>query len=440
MAPGAALFDYDLDGDLDIYLINAATIGSDAADVGSRGPKNRLFQQRADGSFVDVSDGSGSGDPGYGMGAAIGDVNNDGYPDVYVTNHGADRLLLNRGDGTFADITERAGIDNARWSASACFLDFDRDGWLDLFVTNYVDYHPLHPCRDAAGRLDYCDPAQFSGTSDVLYHNLSGHSSSATDQNPGRVRTDDIEFADVSLSAGIAAKSGAGLGVVSGDFTGDGWPDIYVANDEDANSLWVNRHDGTFLDEAVVLGVAYDSLGRAQAGMGIAVGDINGDQIFDLLVSNLYGETNAVYLSSAEQSYEESAAVADLAMPSFSHTGFGTAFVDFDHDGDLDLAVVNGRVRVRSGTIHAKAANSDSADFWTPYAESNQLFLNDGRGLFQSLREPEKSFTSDAEVSRSLVYGDIDNDGDVDFLVTTAGGSARLFRNEAPKRGRNRSR
>lgn len=434
MSAGAALLDYDLDGDLDVYLINGAHWSTNGPDPTGPQPTNRLYRQDADGKFVDATAGSGLGDNGYGMGVAVGDINNDGYPDVFVSNYGADRLYLNRQDGTFADITQQAGIDNDRWSASAAFFDFDRDGWLDLFVTNYVDYLPFQPCIDNAGRLDYCNPAVFRRTPDRLYRNLGGDLAESEtagetgDKAPSRVR-----FADVSLAAGIAEKSGAGLGVVCADLSGDGWPDVYVANDGHANRLWLNQQDGTFRDEAVVVGAAYDRLGKGQAGMGIAIGDLNDDAAFDLLVTHLDGETNALYLSQSAASFQEESLTAGLATSSLPLTGFGAAFVDFEHDGDLDLAVVNGRV-VRSATASATAGRQ-SADFWAAYGEPNQLLVNDGRGRFQLLQSSQDAFSQPAAPSRALACGDIDNDGDVDLLVTNTAGPARLYRNDAVKQG-----
>ncbi len=425
MSPGAALFDMDNDGDLDAYLVNGGTQTLLPRTEESGMPvTNRLFRQEPNGSFVDVSQDSGLDDHHYGMGVAVGDVNNDGLADVYVTNYGPDRLFLNRGAGKFEDVTERAGIDNDRWSASACFFDFDRDGWLDLFVTNYVDYQPFQPCNDAGGRLDYCNPAVFPRTTDRLFRNASRDAS--IEHDPSAVR-----FADVSLSSGIATKPGAGLGVVCADLNADRWPDVYVANDGHANFLWINQRDGTFRDEAVLLGAAYDALGRGQAGMGIALGDLNRDGQFDLLVTHLEGESNALYVT-ASAGFEESSAATGLAAASIPYTGFGAAFLDLEHDGDLDLVVVNGRVR-RSVQAPVKAAATQAAR--SEYQEPNQLFLYDGKG-FKLFRHSMDPFSTAPEISRALVVGDLDNDGDLDLLVTNTAGPARLFRNDAVKQGK----
>lgn len=430
MGSGCALLDFDRDGDLDLFLVNGGGEQSAAStETDGRSAINRLYRQEADGQFVDVTAHSGLGVGGAGMGAAVGDVNNDGYPDLYVTNYGPDRLYLNRRDGTFADVTESAGIDNLRWGASCCFLDYDRDGWLDLFVTNYVDYDPSHRCIEPNGRQDYCNPKVFAGTPDKLYHNETGR------LGPERRTGDDnarVRFRDASLESGIARQHGPGLGVVSADFNGDRWPDLFVANDGAANFLWLNQQDGTFREEAVMRGAAYDVQGRPQAGMGIAVGDVDGDGRIDLFVTHLAGEANALFRG-LRDGFDENSALAGLAKPSFPLTGFGAVFLDIEHDGDLDLAVVNGRVKRRSEP-EARGKQA-AADFWKPYAEHSQIFLNNGTGRFQETTSLGEPFSAEAGVFRGLACGDIDNDGDLDLLVTNTGGHARLFRNDAPKAG-----
>ncbi|MCH7687689.1 MAG: CRTAC1 family protein [Planctomycetes bacterium] len=440
---GAALFDYDLDGDLDIYLINGSLEdeGDREGNEPSHRATNRLYRQEPSGRFVDVTEGSGLDDAGYGMGVAVGDVNNDGFPDVYVTNYGSDRLFLNQRDGTFLDVTEQAGIDNAVWAASACFVDYDRDGWLDLFVTNYVDYYPSKTCSDPKGQQDFCGPQEFFGTTDKLYHNVSGNVARSGQELSNDDGPPPIRFVDVSLSARIAQQRGPGLGVACADFNGDRWPDIFVANDRTANFLWINQHDGTFKDAAILRGCAYDLQGRGQASMGVALGDVNGDSSFDLFVSHMAAEANALYLGGDVAGFREAAVSSGLAGPSFPYTGFGTVFADIDHDGDLDLFVVNGRVKRPASrspqqfTHQTKAGSSGPQTFWNTYQEFNQVFLNDGEGRFHEFTSENDRFTSTAEVSRGLAMGDIDNDGDLDFLVTNTAGKARLYRNDAKKTG-----
>ncbi len=419
-----ALFDYDRDGRLDVYLVNGnEQFGARAKDSVPIA-KNRLYRQTEDGRFVDVTEESGLGDSGFGMGVAVGDVNNDGYPDVYVTNVEADRLFLNQRDGAFRDVTDAAGIENLHWSASATFVDFDRDGWLDLYVTNYLDYYPERKCPDSSGQLDFCGPQTFFPVADKLFRNMSGRAAEFREPEsaPG------VRFQDVSLSSKIAGQSGAGLGVVCADFNDDCWPDIYVANDRMANFLWINQRDGTFVDEAVLRGAAFDSQGRPQASMGIALGDINGDSKMDVYVTHLEGESNALYRSTQEGVFNECSVQVGILAPTFPYTGFGTAFVDVDQNGFLDILVVNGRVK-RSGMAKRPAAPA-----WSRYAEKNLIFLHrgDNRFIQADLEEP---FCYRESVSRGLATGDIDNDGDLDLLVTNLAEKARLYRNDAPKSG-----
>ncbi len=425
MCGGCALFDYDLDGRPDIYLVN----GNDqlpGVTSAKPGPvaTNALYWQSENGMFMDVTDGSGLGDAEFGMGVAVGDINNDGFPDVYVTNYGPDHLYLNQKDGTFVDITKNSGIENLQWSASATFVDFDRDGWLDLYVTNYVDYYAERQCPDANGRAEFCGPQTFFPVADRLFQNITGQSTSGLPTG----ESVPVRFRDVSLSSGIAAQSAAGLGVVCADFNQDHWPDIYVANDRMANHLWVNQQNGSFVDEAVLRGAAFDSQGRPQAGMGIAAGDVNGDQVTDLLVTHIEGESNALYLSSRPGIFREESASQQLLIPSYPRTGFATAFTDLNHDTYPDIVIVNGRVKRSEQT----QPNSDST--WSLYGDNNLIFLNDAAGGWIPSNENEP-FCKPAEVSRGLAVGDIDNDGDIDLLMTNVAASPRLFRNDAAKSG-----
>jgi enediyne biosynthesis protein E4 len=414
LGSGAAFFDFDRDGRLDLYLIQNGGPNSAAT--------NRLYRQGKDGRFVDVSQGSGLDISGHGMGVAIGDVNNDGWPDVLVTEYCGIRLFLNNGNGTFTEITKEAGLDHPLWATSACFVDYDHDGWLDLVVTNYLDYDPTRVCSNAETRpRDYCSPKNFAGTVTKLYHNLGP---------PAGQQSKTVRFADVTLKSGLGQLAGPGLGVVCADFNGDGWPDILAANDAHPNRLWINQHDGTFKDEAALRGIAYNALGQAPGNMGIALGDVDGDGLFDIYVTHLTEELHNLWQQGPRGFFQDRTAAAGLATMHGRGTGFGTVLVDFDHDGALDIAVVNGRV---SRGLLPPAAAPDS--FWTPYAERNQLFANDGSGRFRDIAPDNAPFCGKANVARGLAYADVNGDGAIDLLVTSVAGPARLYRNVAPNRG-----
>lgn len=404
LGSGAALFDYNNDGSLDVYLVNAGPHNNVNNSV-----RDQLFEQQRDGKFLDVTEKAGLGDPGYGLGVATGDIDNDGDQDLYATNFGHDKLYLNNGDRTFKDVTNQAGITNSGWSASVIFLDYDLDGYLDIYVARYLDYNPANRCTDKAGRPEYCGPKGFSGLPDVLYHN----NRNAT-------------FTDVSVSSGIAASALKGLGVVSADFNNDDYPDIYVANDGEQNHLWINQKDGTFRDRAIELGAAVNALGEPEASMGLTFGDIDADGDPDLFMTHLRDEKNTLYRNLGELGFQDDSWSTGLAGPSIPFTGFGTGFFDFDNDGDLDVAVANGRIARGPLLIRKKMP-----DYWDPYAETNLLFQNDGTGKFQDVSNQAGSFCSNVENGRGLAFGDIDNDGDIDLLANNGGGSARLYRNEA---------
>jgi hypothetical protein len=415
MGSGAALFDFDNDGRLDVYLIQNGGPNSHST--------NRLFKQGQDGKFTDVSAGSGLDIAGQGMGVAIGDVNNDGWPDVFLTEYGRVRLFLNNGDGkTFTDITQEAGLDNVSWGASACFVDFDRDGWLDLVVVNYVDYDPSQQCPGKGGKRDYCHPNVFGSTIPKIYRNLG--------RDGGIKAPHGVRFEDVTHKSGLDQIPGPGLGVVCADFNGDHWPDIFIANDSKQNRLWINQRDGTFKEEAVQRGIAYNGMGQTQANMGIALGDVDGAGMFDVLVTHLTEETHTLWKQGPTGQFRDQTALARLSSPRYRGTGFGTVLADFDNDGLLDLAVVNGRVS--RGT----AVTADGLDpYWQLYAERNQLFANEGAGRFRDISRGNAPFCGTPAVSRGLACGDLRNDGALDLLVTAIAGPARVYRNAVPQRG-----
>ncbi len=431
---GVALLDYDQDGRVDIYFRNG-TGGHPHPLARPDGPRatSRLFHQESDGRFVDVTEQSGLGDRGYGMGVAVGDINNDGYPDVYAVNFGGDRLYLNQRDGTFLDVTASSGVGNTEWGSSATFIDFDRDGRLDLFVTNYVDYSRPRSCTLANGREDFCNPSNFLPTRDKLYHNVTNIEAAKTDAAA-------VRFEDVSTASGIAAQPGPGLGIRAGDFNEDGWPDVFVANDGRADFMWINQQNGKFRELAVPIGVGYNSLGRPTASMGIAEGDIDGDGDFDLIVTNLRAESNTLFRKSSA-SYEDVTAAAGLKPASYPHTGFGIALADMDHDGSLDMVVANGHVyqAIDRPVVRPPAPNSAGPaavrQFWQAYADTKQLLLGDGTGRFEDVSLKTGEFAKQSEVSRGLAVGDIDGDGDLDLVFTNIAGAARVVRNCLKKKG-----
>jgi hypothetical protein len=357
--------------------------------------------------FVDVTERSGLKAFGYGMGVATGDYDNDGWIDLYITNWGSNQLLRNDGDGTFTDMTLTAGVDDDRYSASTVFFDFDRDGWLDLFVTNYVDwrYELRQDCFTSGGARDYCAPWVFEPVKDRLFRNRG-----------------DGTFEIVTRSAGIEAELGAALGVVTADFDADGWIDFYVANDALPNQLWMNQQDGTFVNDALLAGCAVNDLGMPEGSMGVVAGDLDGDGSVDLFMSHIVEETNTLYLNDGTGLFREAARDSGLGLPSFKATGFGTALIDFDSDGWLDLFVAN-------GAVHEIEELIQKGDRF-PLHQPDQLYRNLGQGRFADVTTQAGAFVF-SEVGRGVAHGDLDNDGDPELLVANNAGPVRLFFNES---------
>ena len=406
---GVALFDIDNDGRLDILQVCHRPPGHFDEEI-----PNRLFHQQPDGNFKEVPHAGGIAGRGYAMGVAVGDFDNDGYPDVFITRLGRNSLYHNNGDGTFTDVTARSGLltDKPLWSTSAAWFDYDRDGWLDLIVIHFADFDPTRHCHGPDGKEEYCGPETFPGVIPTLYHNNG-----------------DGTFTDVTAKAGINYP-GRGWGVVCADLTGNGWPDIYVANDEERQNLWVNQQDGTFKDEALERGVAYSGAGNPEAGMGIGIGDVANDGGLSLFITHIWGEKNTLYSPVGHGLFADRSAAAGMASAGLTHTGWGCGFCDFDNDGNLDLAVVN--ARVRRGPVYRQAR---LGPYWNAYAEPNLLFLGDGSGHFAAAGLRGGDFTSQAECTHGLAFGDIDNDGRVDLVTNTRDNTLRLYRNVAPVDG-----
>jgi hypothetical protein len=416
MGSGVALFDYDGDGDLDVYLVQGKPLeaGAAANAKGTNSSTSRLFRndltRDAAGKpvlhFTDVTEAAGVGFSGVGMGAAVADYDNDGHLDLLVTGYGSTALYRNNGNGTFTDVTRQAGVENGRWSTSAAFIDYDRDGDLDLFVANYVDFTVAagKSCTDPVGAPDYCAPSAYHPVPARFFRNEGNGT-----------------FTEATESAGISRAYGAGLGVSVGDYNGDGWLDLYVANDATPNQLWINTHNGTFEDQGWVSGAAANAAGRPEGSMGIASGDYDGDGDEDLFVTNLTRETFVLYVNDGHGNFEDQRARTGVSQTTASMTGFGTAWLDYDRDGWLDLITANGAVNVAAGLRGSPA----------PYAQRNQLFHNEGKGHLVDVTGSSGAAFDKALVGRGLAIGDLDNDGDIDVVISANNGPARILLNES---------
>ncbi|HET9266753.1 MAG TPA: CRTAC1 family protein, partial [Vicinamibacterales bacterium] len=418
IAPGVALFDYDQDGDLDVYLVQGQPLGPGApASRGGTPLTDRLYRNdlrvEADGTrrlrFTDVTAQSGIDAHGYGMGVAVGDIDNDGRPDLYLTKFDApNQLFRNNGNGTFTDVSKRSGTDTTSWSVSASFVDIDRDGWLDLYVGHYLRYtlEGNTRCMSPSGAADYCTPDSYQALPDRLYRNQR-----------------DGTFADVSARSQISRAFGPALGVSTADVNADGWMDIYVANDGQENQLWVNRRDGTFENRALLAGVALPLTGKAEASMGVDAGDFDGDGDDDLVVTELTGEGTNVFVNDGAGLFEDVSTRTGIGPASTGLTGFGTAWFDYDNDGRLDLLAVNGTVQV----IEALRQAGDPF----PVHQRKTLFHNTGAGRFDDVSARAGAVFALSEVGRGAAFGDVDNDGDIDVLVGNNNGPVRLLVNQA---------
>ncbi len=407
LGSGAAFFDYDGDGDADLYFVNGAPL---PGYVSQEMPTNCLYQNNGDGTFTDVTEKAGVGDTGYGHGCAVGDYNNDGKLDLYVTNYGVNRLYRNNGDGTFTEVAESAGVTEPRWSTSCAFADYDRDGNLDLYVVNYIVYDiDENPwCgRKEKGIRAYCEPDNFIAQSDTLYRNNG-----------------DGTFTDVTKTAGIYNTTGKGLGVVWGDYDNDGALDIYVANDSTENLFYHNNRDGTFEEVGFMVGVALSEDGAAENGMGTAFGDWNNDGWLDLTVTNYALQTNTLYHNDADGFFTDATAMTKTAQLTYPYLGWATAFIDYDNDGYQDLFVANGHLHENLAEIELEGT----------YGQRNLLFRNNYDNTFTEVSETLGPGMKLADVSRGATFADYDLDGDIDIVVTNSNTAPRLLRNDGGNR------
>ncbi len=405
MMGGSAFFDYDQDGDLDLYILNGSKV---VGFPDQEHPRNTFYRNER-GKFVDATDEANLGDAGWGMGCAVGDYDNDGDLDIYITNYGRNVLYDNRGDGTFADVTEYAQVGDERFSTGCAFLDYDGDGYLDLYVANYVDFkHFLQTTPNKSymwkGLRVHFGPRGMKGSGDSLYRNQG-----------------DGTFADVTVEARVVDQDKLyGMGVIGGDYDRDGDVDIYVANDTGPNFLYQNQGDGTFADVGWMIGAAYGESGEAQGCMGIAYGDYDNDLYQDILVTNFWEQTNTLYHNDHGAFFSDLSFDAGVGKESFQFLAWGTEFFDYDNDGDRDIFVANGHL----------FPQLDRANLGTSYAQTNQLFENLGDGTFVEVSQLSGEGLGIKKVSRGASFGDYDDDGDLDIFVLNINDRPTLLHND----------
>jgi enediyne biosynthesis protein E4 len=409
MGSGAVFFDYDGDGWVDVFLVDGGSVADPSLD---RRARHRLYHNRKNGTFEDVTERSGIQHRAYGMGACAGDYDGDGRPDLYITNDGPNVLYRNNGDGTFTDVTASAHVGDARWGAGCAFADLDRDGDLDLWVANYVDADRAHSpfCGNSRGGVRvrfYCHPLKYEPLPSVVYRNDNG------------------VFTDVSASSGVGALRSNGLGVVVSDYDGDGLPDVFVANDTMPNFLFHNLGNMRFKEEGLVSGIAVGADGKARAGMGIDTGDYDGDGTLDLVITNLDFEMHTLNRGLGRGLFGYATTESGIGFPTLPFVGFGVAFFDFDNDTQLDVAIANGHILDNAPLFRTGAT----------YMQRKLLFRNLANRRFGEVgRQAGPAFAVE-RVGRGLAVGDIDNDGDLDLLISNNGQAAELLRNDQYRGG-----
>jgi len=402
LGSGCAFLDYDADGWQDILLVN----GVDWPGHRRQRSTLQLYKNNRNGTFTEVTKSAGLDIEMYGMGVAVGDYNNDGFPDIFISCVGQSRLFRNTGKGTFVDVTQSSGLaGRLGFSTSALWFDYDRDGLLDLVVCNYVRWSPEHDvfCSLDGTHKSYCTPEAYRGDTCWLFHNRGNG-----------------VFEDMTAKSGIFDSSSKSLGVAMLDYDQDGWPDLLIANDTQPNKLYRNLHNGKFREVGVEAGLAFSSEGKARAGMGVDVADFDNSGTPGIAITNFDNEMIGLYRAVKPGVYDDIATASGIGAASRNTLGFGCTFLDVDLDGLLDLAVANGHIDETVRNIHGNVG----------YAQAPQLFLNHGRGKFQDVAEAVGGGFSSPKVGRGLAYGDFDRDGDLDVLLTTNNGPAYLYRND----------
>ena len=405
MGSGCGWIDYDQDGLLDLYLVNGAAT---RVYTPKHALRSALYRNNGDGTFTDVTEKAGVGAEGlFGMGVAVGDYDNDGYPDLFVLGYGRCILYHNNGNGTFTDVTKQAGVANeGRWGSSAAWFDFNNDGHLDLVIANYVDWSPERNfwCGDhGPGMRSYCHPDDYNGEAPTLYRNNG-----------------DGTFTDVSKQSGVGVKPGNGLGVVTFDYDDDGWQDILIANDSMANFLFHNQRDGTFREVGYESGIAVSVDGAAEAGMGVDAADTTGSGRMDVIIGHLDMQLARFYRNLGDGTFEDATLRSKIGYATYHMSEFGTLFLDYDNDGARDIFLANGHVLDNIARYHEDVH----------YAEPKLMFRNLGRGIFQNVSDRLGADFQLPCVSRGAAAGDFDNDGDLDVLVSNNGQPPQLFRND----------